>query len=247
VVGRWADIAACLSLPVMTGVPAMNAFAADTSWTNLQVLYGDHFEEQAERRTTATLEHFSTWAYGDNFFFFDSTFAHEGDRDVLLYGEYYPRFSLGRITGKKLSVGPLSDVSVALGVNAGSDDFRVLLGGLGLNFEVPGFDVFQVDAYAYDQNNSPATYQVTWTWDTTFDATESLRLRFRGFIDYIGDRGSAGESQIVAQPQLLVDVGNFWNRPDVLFVGTEYFYWHNKFGIEGVTDDVVQAELLWFF
>lgn len=235
-------VLACISGPLTDRVAAQ-----DVAWTNLQILQGDGFEERAAERTTATFEHFSTWAYGDNFFFVDTIFARDGDRDVLLYAEYYPRFSLSRSTGRDLSAGPLSDVSLALGVNAGSDDFRVFLGGLGFNFAVPGFEVFQIDTYAYDQRGSPTTYQVTWTWDTRFDVTERLRLRFRGFVDYIGERDDAGEAQIVAQPQLLVDVGRFWNTPDVLYVGAEYFYWHNKFGLDGVTDDVVQAELLWFF
>ncbi|MFK8068468.1 MAG: hypothetical protein AB8D52_09490 [Gammaproteobacteria bacterium] len=49
-------------------------------------------------------------------------------------------------------------------------------------------------------------------------------------------------------PRLLLDVGNvFGYKQGKLMAGIEYQYWHNKFGIKGVTESVVQAQLMWKF
>jgi len=49
-------------------------------------------------------------------------------------------------------------------------------------------------------------------------------------------------------PRLLFDVGETLNMGDnKLWVGVEYQYWHNKFGIEGKTESVHQAQIKWVF
>jgi hypothetical protein len=53
---------------------------------------------------------------------------------------------------------------------------------------------------------------------------------------------------MLAQPQLLMDVGDLFNaQADVFFIGMEYSYWVNKFGIEGVDESAVQGMLSIFF
>jgi len=57
---------------------ANTAQSEDFSTTNVQVLYGANFHDPFfgynttdGKLTTVTLEHFGTWAYGDNYFFVD--------------------------------------------------------------------------------------------------------------------------------------------------------------------------------
>ena len=50
---------------------------------------------------------------------------------------------------------------------------------------------------------------------------------------------------LLAQPQLLLDLGNLWGAKDKLFAGVEYQYWHNKFGVDGVDESLPQVMLLW--
>ena len=71
-----------------------------------------------------------------------------------------------------------------------------------------------------------------------------MKASFGGFIDFAGSQGDREES-IIGAPQLLVDVGNFWGAPDRLHAGIEYQFWRNKFGIDGVDEDVVQLMVKW--
>jgi hypothetical protein len=46
-----------------------------------------------------------------------------------------------------------------------------------------------------------------------------------------GSTNAAGNITMLAQPQLLMDVGDLFNaQADVFFIGMEYSYWVNKFG-----------------
>ena len=36
-------------------------------------------------------------------------------------------------------------------------------------------------------------------------------------------------------------------RKGQFYAGVEWQYWHNKFGIDGVTESVAQAQLKWLF
>ena len=52
----------------------------------------------------------------------------------------------------------------------------------------------------------------------------------------------------LTQPRLLLDVGDLvWNKQGQFFAGIEYQYWHNKFGIDGVTESTPQAQIKWVF
>nr|MDA3798753.1 hypothetical protein [Kiritimatiellia bacterium] len=86
-------------------------------------------------------------------------------------------------------------------------------------------------------------------WSVPFEIAD-VRFVFRGFLDWIGEEGDAPQ-EVLAQPQLLLDLGNFWNKPDRLFIGAEYQYWHNKFvfGREDVFQDenCLQGMVRWVF
>ncbi|RDD62194.1 DUF5020 family protein [Ferruginivarius sediminum] len=230
-----------------------NGIAADFSSTGVDVLYGTDYElgsngDDGTDAVTLTFEHFSTWTYGDNYFFFDAVFESNGDENTRVYGEYYPRISIGKVTGHDLSANVaeglgFQDVSLSVGVNAGND-VRILTYGPSWNFNIPGFTFFQLDTYAYDDvsdSNLDTTYQITPSWSMPFEV-QGLKFEFRGFVDFIGDQGSGTEPQIVAQPQLRLDLGDLiFNSPGQLTLGTEFSWWHNKFGVDGVTDNVWQA------
>ncbi|MBI4917852.1 MAG: hypothetical protein HY825_18580 [Acidobacteria bacterium] len=62
----------------------------------------------------------------------------------------------------------------------------------------------------------------------------------------IGREGER-EAQLLAQPQVLVDLGPLWGNEGQVMLGIEYQYWRNKFGIAGVTESAPQAMVLWRF
>lgn len=230
------------------------AQAADWSSTNIQLLYGHDYNfgsadnGKADARTI-TLEHASGWEYGDNYFFTDLVRETNGLEESSAYGEFYTRLGMDKILGTQRPAGDLfQGLSAGLGINLG-EDFEVWLYGLSSNWNLPGFNFFQVDFYAYDDKRGSldTTYQITPCWDADF-MLGNTRWVFHGFADFIGARGEGTKHQILAQPQLLLDVGNLlFARDDRLLAGIEYSYWKNKYGVEGVDDEVAQAMLKWIF
>ena len=62
-----------------------------------------------------TVQHASGWKYGDNYFFVDTLDAQNSEfQDFDTYGEWYANLSLGKITGRKIGAGIVSDVGVIL-------------------------------------------------------------------------------------------------------------------------------------
>jgi len=110
----------------------------------------------------------------------------------------------------------VSDVLLAGGINVlfgGPEDSFVYLAGSAFKFNIPGSGLLQLETYYYKQQGGvyEGTYQITPSWDVPLPLTENVRLRFRGFMDFIGDRGP-GSTQYLTQPQLLLDLGHTWAR-----------------------------------
>jgi nucleoside-specific outer membrane channel protein Tsx len=219
------------------------ARAADWSTTSLWLLQGKHFELGARERNLLRLEHADAWIYGDNYFFVD--FIDSGDGETSFYGEFAPRLSLGKLRGNPLAFGPVTDVLLAGGINAG-EDFRAYLYGLGVDLKLPGFSYFQLNAYVRDDKALPGTsWQLTPVWLYPFRIGR-LSFEFQGFIDFIGSEGGT-RSNYVAAPRLWLDLGALWGSPGHLQIGFEYLYWKNKFGVDGVNESVFQPALRWTF
>jgi nucleoside-specific outer membrane channel protein Tsx len=220
---------------------------------DIQYLHGNGYLLGASGRHIVTLEHASGWSYGDNYVFVD-TIDHAGSNDPVAaeaYGEAYGTLSLSRITGKKIGFGVVDDVGIEAGFNAGSEPsaapFRAYLAGITFKFKVPQFDFLRVDVLAYKNERLDSTaMQVTPSWEVPFQVAH-LRFRFRGFLDYVTAGGGGASPTVLTQPQLLWDVGALSGAENHLFVGMEYQYWHNKFGIAGVTESVPQAIAMWRF
>ena len=52
---------------------------------------------------------------------------------------------------------------------------------------------------------------------------------------------------MLTQPQLLFDVGALQGQRDKLMLGVEWWYWKNKYGIEGQDESAPQAEVIYYF
>jgi nucleoside-specific outer membrane channel protein Tsx len=220
------------------------------SCSNIQFLYGKNLDPAGANLATITFEHVGTYGPVEHFGFTD-ILKEMNMESPDIYIEWYPKLSLGRIRGKESKMGLLNDVLLGGGINTlfGEDsDFFVWLAGPVWKFNIPGFDLFQLETYYYRQsdfkeNDFRGTYQITPSWDVPFQIHDQFKFRVRGFVDFIGDRGP-GKSQIIAQPQFLLDIGNFWNKPDNFFFGTEWRHWRNIAGTEGMNESIIQLELL---
>ncbi len=244
---------------VLLVVTATPAFAVDWGspfdWTssNIQLLYGNDFELGDDERATMTVEHSNGWKYGSNFFFVDIINRNDLD-DVEIYAEVYSYLSLNKISGKDFSLGPINDFSLVAGLNIDNfpdgEPFRAYLLGVSVDLNNEAFDYLQVDITTFKNEDLSGRYgiQITPVWSVPF-VLGDLSFKFRGFIDFRNANTNASHNvNMLAQPQVLLDIGDLIvGKQDKLYLGTEYSYWYNKFGIKGVEESVVQGMLILFF
>ncbi|MCR8923492.1 DUF5020 family protein [Dasania sp. GY-MA-18] len=222
------------------------AQAATWSDTNVEILQGgsDVYDfgtgDFDTTMTTITLEHASGWEYGDNYFFVDIYKENTSapDDSTTVYSEYYTNLSLSKITGKSFSAGIIKDVALHGGINAGND-FQVLTYGINLNLDLPGFSYAAVSISVYDdvagavhRADGDKSYIVTPVWGFPFEIGNT-KWMFDGFVDFIGERGGSTKSSILAQPHILFDLGHsLFDDAGKLYIGLEYSWWKNKYGLD---------------
>ncbi|WP_162054242.1 hypothetical protein [Pontibacter pamirensis] len=214
--------------------------------SNVQLLYGRNLKQPGDL-ATVTVEHFGSYGALEQFVFGD-LFNDASLASPNLYMEWYPKVSLSRATGREIKLGPISDVLLSGGINVlfgGTEDFFVYTAGPAFKFRIPGSGLLQLETYYHKQlgEEYDGTYQLTPSWDVALPVSEKVHLRFRGFMDFIGDRGP-GSTQYLTQPQLFLDLGNTWGKPGKTYIGSEWRYWNNVAGIEGLEESFLQANLL---
>lgn len=241
----------------LVGVAVSVASGADWAENNVQFLYGDQFELSGnEEQSIISFEHASGWKYGDNHLFVDVTAPDKEGTEV--YGEWSTRVAPGRFFDITAKEGLFKEAFLTAEYDFGNSggfciddevvelETRVLLYGGAIDLNLPGFNFFQLNVQVRDDDNQDGqTYQITPVWGMNFDIA-ALSFEFSGFIDFAGDEGDS-EANILAQPQLLLDVGEFFNAPKSLYVGTEYQYWENKYGVKGIDESFAQAMVKWYW
>ena len=234
----------------MTSSGFQTAWAGDLiqfHTTNIQALRGNHYELGPKKRTIITLEHASGWSVGDLYAFCDLSLK-EGDSDDDLYCEFTPRLSWNKITGKNVSYGILKDILLAAQTEQGEDGLARYSYGIGIDLNLPHFKFFKVNSFIRNNpDRKDKTFQIYTAWSLPFKAA-GAKFVFEGFVDIFGEEGGTTVPSQLTQPRLLLDVGDLvWNKQGQFFAGVEYQYWHNKFGIDGVTESVPQAQIKWVF
>lgn len=224
--------------------------------TSITGLYGGKFEVDPSDQATVTLEHASDWSFGDVYMFLDGTrFSHgdrngKGDRDQY-YGEATVRLSIDKLTGTdshfsifQQDLVIFEDILFAASYERGSDRDATesILLGLGFDFDLSAFSLiglnklkyFQVNVYARNDVHSDDTgfedYQITVVTALPFQIGKAKFLA-DGYIDYVFGKGPQ-HANFHLNPQIKLDLGNFYGNPDKLFVGVEIDYWRNKYGIK---------------
>lgn len=224
--------------------------------TSIAGLYGGGFEVDPSDQTTITLEHASDWSFGDLFMFLDVTkYSHgdvngNGDREAW-YGEATARLSIGKLTGTDFHFSIFQqdlvifkDILFATNYERGSDRDATesLLLGVGFDFDLSAFSLIGLDKLRYFQFNIYARndfhsddagfedYQITVATAFPFQIGKAKFLA-DGYFDYVFGSGPQ-HANFHFNPQIKLDLGNFYGSPDKLFVGVEIDYWTNKYGIK---------------
>ncbi len=77
---------------------------------------------------------------------------------------------------------------------------------------------------------------------------ELQALHGRGFHEpFNPDRVAKRTLTLSHAAQLRLDVGDLLDHPGRLYLGVEYQYWRNKFGMNGLSERLPQALLVWRF
>jgi len=236
---------------------AASAGSANFATTNIQYLYGSRYADfdpdggfsHTDEAGIVTIEHFNVWKYGDNFIFIDITNP-GGEGDGSYYAEISPRLSIGKMFfDKELSWGIAKDLLFTATLEIPESPVeQTWLYGLAVDLNLPSFQFFQVNWYLRNSQASgiDTGQQVTLAWGAPF-RLGPLPLVFEGFFDYAWGEDPL-QDNIITAPRLLVDVGELAGfGGGKLQAGVEYQIWRNKFGIDGMDEDVAQAMVKWIW
>ena len=216
---------------------------------SLTYLNGIDFKVDPPRQQTLTFEHASGWSFGDLFIFVDgikyNTEATNGAGDGhTFYGEISPRLSVGKLSGSDLSFGPIKDVLLAATYEFGGDDVDSYLLGPAVDLNVPGFDFFQLNTYYREtdgKRDGSGVWQITPAWSYTLPVGDS-DLVIDGFMDWVVDNDDSYHANLHFNPQIKYDMAKAMGWGKRFYVGVEYDYWSDKYGIDD--DGYVGDEIL---
>ena len=210
---------------------------------SLTYLYGKDFKVNPDIQQTITFEHANKWKYGDTFMFVDKIF-YNGKADAskgvtTYYGEFSPRLSFGKIFDQKLAFGPIKDVLLAMTYERGEGDNEAYLIGPGFDLNIPGFNYFTLNFYVRNTEGSRPgdnVWQITPGWSYTIPVGRSDIL-IDGYMDWVPDndqtRRGTYHANLHFNPQIKYDLGKALHLGEKqLYVGVEYDYWKNKYGIK---------------
>ncbi len=210
---------------------------------DFQYLYGFNWNLGPKHKDILTLEHADGWTLGDNYLFVDISHITNQDDQTSIYGEWQPRFSLSKLFGVNLNLGPLHDILETNRLDFGGGFLAYLAGGA-VDLNIPGFAYWHQHFFVRkDIHLTGATWQVTSEWSLPF-RIGPVRFVQDGFVHFIGAEGTSNFN-VITQPQLLLDVGRFAGYEDQLLLGVEVDYRYNEFGIKGQNELVPQAMVEW--
>lgn len=231
-----ATIYSCL---LSTALP-VHGFERLFDFNAITIQQGHDFEVGDSTRQIATLEHYSLWDWGDFYAFYDRIREDKSHR-LSYYSEWSPRLSLS-LLGLNTRSNWFKDVLIATTYENGANDFEAYLIGPGVTWNVPWFAHLETNLYYRDTHNQPgSTWQITAAWALPFK-TGPIHWVFDGYTDIRGSEGNV-KSDVNFNPQIKIDLGRFFDLPEHIYAGIEYYHWDNKFGIEGINERVVSPLL----
>lgn len=231
---------------MLTCALALNAQAEQLfSDTSIAVLNGSGYKYMSadDSVSTITLEHISVHSWGDLGFFVDRSF----NKDPIyndVYGEVLPNLRLlsfddSFVKGINLAMG------YAFGQMPGVS-FNNQLYGLGLEFNVPHMDYFNLIYYRAYMDNK--VYSVGRYLNLEANDEHQLVMLYgytRGRFNIMGhlsiyapvDSDKDLETQVYFNPQITYNINDDVNP---IRVGIEYNYWQHRFGIKDTKNEPAQ-------
>ncbi|WP_206483684.1 outer membrane protein OmpK [Thalassotalea sp. G2M2-11] len=208
---------------------------AEVVWSDVSAsfLQGSDYQVGDNKRTVFTFEHAAAYSWGDSFSFVDRLHSNNGDRET--YAEFSPRIKLSSYQNDIID-----SVYIATTAEVG-DGFTNYLVGLGTNLKIPQFIYFKANFYHKNNDFGDNAVQTTLSW-----ALPVGPLMYDGFMDYVTSTDTSSSSMNLTS-QLKYNIGDALNLKTKLYVGVEYVFWQNKFGIKGVDEKNVNLLVKYHF
>ncbi|MBU1308411.1 MAG: nucleoside-binding protein [Gammaproteobacteria bacterium] len=201
---------------------------AEVLWQDFSVSYlnGSNYRVDGPDKQVLTFEHAAGTSWGDSFLFLDHLRGDNGSRSN--YAEWSPRLSLSKLSGQQLQFGLIKDVLLTSTVEMSSlrTDF---LYGVATDLAVPGFNYLKLNFYRRNNDGLAGNWQLTTTWAIPFSLGEQQFL-YDGFLDWYSTTADQRASMNMTS-QLKWALHPLFNLKSKLYVGVEYVYWRNKYGI----------------
>jgi nucleoside-specific outer membrane channel protein Tsx len=182
---------------------------------------------------TVTLEHFSEWKYGDNYFFVDAEGQSNYSMDTeTIYYEIAPRLSIDRILGSKvISLDNLGETYLTVQYNRGGEDYinPVWLSGVSVDFNFqPNYGFSNLSIMVRNEETQDTAYQITLVWGQPFQLF-GQQFAFNGFADYWQN----DECEVfLTEPQLRYNLSSLFGSDSLMstsVIGTEIEISHDFF------------------
>ncbi|KKO44310.1 nucleoside-binding outer membrane protein [Arsukibacterium ikkense] len=207
---------------------ASTSLQAEVHWQDFSVSYlkGSHYRVDGPAKQIITFEHVAGASWGDSFFFLDHLRGNNGSRSN--YAEWSPRLSFGKLSGKDLQFGLINDVLFTTTVEMSTLQTNFLY-GVATDLTVPGFNYLKLNFYRRNNDGVADNWQLTTTWAIPVSLGQQQFL-LDGFIDW--SSASAEQSaSFNATSQLKWALHPLLGLQNKLYLGVEYVYWRNKYGI----------------
>ena len=262
-VGRWCSskkiggiLAATMgAIGISLSFPAN---AADWSDTYVGYRVGKQYHDCCTtndiKKDIYTLNHFSRYKYGSNFFNVDFLTSDLNDpikggdagaREI--YAVYRHQLSLGAVSGSEFKFGIVKDIAITAGMDLNTKDsafaprVRKFVVGPTFKLDVPSGFVDVSLLFRTEQNHNGIVnkivnyddhYGVNVAWGIPL---KSINSKVDGFLDYVGAKGKDGfgfetKAETLARVYLMYDVGSLASNPGAFYAGIGYEYWNNKYG-----------------
>ncbi|MFW2785937.1 outer membrane protein OmpK, partial [Acinetobacter baumannii] len=211
-------------------------------WQDFSVtgLYGENYEVVDDKETTITLEYAAKVKYADVFFFMDRMRGEDDYKST--YFELSPRLSLGEVSGKKLTYGPIKDVLISTTWESNTqngNNFDNFLYGFAVDLDIPYFQYANLNFYRANNEKTDDDYQMTFVYGIPFKiASEDFLVD--GFLDWSTAEDDHA-SELNWTTQWKWNVGKHISPDTRLYLGIEHSVWNNKFGIKGADENNVSA------
>lgn len=215
-------------LSALTLAAAATSVNAKTLWSDYSVTYlnGSNYLVGDSDRQVVTFEYASGTTWGDHFMFIDRLESNNGDLET--YGEFTPRIRLKALDGfvKNIYFAPSIEMSKF------ATNYLI---GFGTDLAIPSFKYFHLNAYLRNNDNADNSFQTTLSWGVPIGP-----FYYDGFVDYATghdrDNGTKAETQMNFTSQFKYDIAPHIGYDSKFFVGVEYVFWNNKFGIDGMDE-----------